>query len=984
MSPRSGLAVVCLLACRVAAVCVGNTERDDAPALTNYFVRSWQVDEGLPYSTVNRLVQDGKGYLWAGTMGGLARFDGVNFKLFTSPLVASVAARNIRALAKEADSTLLLLPAVGGVVRWKDGVFSPHPMSEAMAGKQLEYLFVEPTGAVWVCPADKSFVRWEAGRIAVFTNTISPGRGSKPSFAMDAEGRAWVARDNFLGWFDGRELVRFPEQPGAPVYLARSGSGGIWVCGGNELSHLKGGRLYAVSTNLPWTAMGGKVLDVFEDSRGAVWIGTASHGLFRFLDGEFARVDTSHGGINAIMEDHEGSMWVATEGGGINRLRQRIFSNYDSKAGLRDDVSDAVCEDAQGNVWLGNRNGGLARIQRGRVTLAPLFEGRVRLGVNSVCADDAGNIWASTAVGLYRCTIGEPPVAKKMDARMTAVHVLFKSRNGDIWVGADPDIFGRFRGDEFQSVGEGLKRVRTIAEDASGAIWAGTDSGQLFRLAGEQWTRFTEADGLPKAPIQCLYVDGDGLMWMGTVGGLYLWRGERFFRFTPEDGLTDDVIYQILEDDDGRLWFGSRRGIFHMAKQELLGFAEGRVARLNSVSFGSSEGLHGVYCFGSCQPMAWKGRDGRLWFATKQGVLAVEPGALQRNAQPPPVFVDECLVNDRAVALAESIEVPPGRRKLEFRFTALSYAAPEKVRVRHQLEGVDEGWVETGGQRSAIYSGLAPGNYRLRVTACNNDGVWNERGATLAFIVLPAWWQTWWFQSAWLAAFAVAVALSARYWSHRRLRLKLERLEQEHALEKERSRIARDLHDGLGASLTQIGLLADMARRESLPAEELREQSAQLAGRTREMARELDAIVWTVNPGNDTLENLVTYVCQVSQELFRLTPIRCRLDVAEDIPPCSLTPEARHALFLVAREAMNNVIKHSRATEVWLRTRARAGVFELMLEDNGQGFDVEAAMRSGRNGLRNMRTRLEELGGEFAVRSGQGKGATVSLRFPLK
>lgn len=950
-------------------------------------MQPWQVEEGLPYNTVNVVLQDRRGYIWLATVGGLVRFNGVQFRQFTSPLVDREAARNIRALVRDNDD-LLMLPATGGVVRWKDGAFHRHPMSDNLAGMQLDALFVEPSGAVWVGSSDSGFARWEKGQLMKFTSAPGMSRTAKASFATDAQGRTWVARGDFLGRLEGGSLTRFTQFATPAVCIAASRSGAVWVGSRDGLHLVQDGRVSTVSTNAPWAAAGGKVQELLEDRDGALWIGTTAHGLFRFSGGQFVRVNTSHGGIRSLEEDHEGSLWVATEGGGVNRLWPQIFQIFDSKSGLRDDVSDAVCGDSEGDIWLGNRNGGLAQVRNGGVTLVPLLDGRLRLNVNSVCADDRGQLWIGAGIGLYRCPRDTPTRIQRLEPRIPRVHVLFKERSGDIWVGADPDVLGRFRGDQFERFTEAQgfsgSKVRAIAEDATGGVWVGTADGLLFRMADGKFTRFTAEQGLLKAPMQALLVDKDGLVWVGTAGGLLLWRNDRFLHIGPADGLTDDVIYQLLEDDFGRLWFGSRRGIFHALKRDLLDFAEGRSARVNSVTFGKSEGLPGVYCFGSCQPMAWKSGNGWLWFATKQGVLALNPAGLKHNAQPPPVFVEDCLVNDHPLAMTNGIQIPPGRQRVEFRFAALSYAAPDKVRLRYRLEGFDADWTEAGAQRAAQYPGLPPGHYNLRVIACNNDGVWNERGAMLAFVVLPAWWQTWWFQAVVLLLFTGAVALCARYWSHRRLKLKLQRLEQEHALEKERTRIARDLHDSLGASLTQIGLLADMARRNSAPADELRAQSAQIAARTRDLARELDAVVWTVNPGNDTLGNLVTYLCQVSQELFRLLPVRCRLDVAEDIPNHPLTPEERHALFLVAKEAMNNVVKHSGATEVWMRMGVREGAFTLAVEDNGQGFAVEAQEASKRNGLRNMHARMAEFGGRFEIHSEAGKGTTVRLTFPLK
>ncbi len=363
--------------------------------------------------------------------------------------------------------------------------------------------------------------------------------------------------------------------------------------------------------------------------------------------------------------------------------------------------------------------------------------------------------------------------------------------------------------------------------------------------------------------------------------------------------------------------------------------------------------------------------------------MELDSAALKSNLRPPPVFIDELLVNDKPVPIKGAIEIPPLIKKLEVRFAALNYTAPEKVRLRHKLEGVDSSWTEAGSSRTAIYGALSPGHYLLRVNTCNDEGVWDETGASLGFAVLPAWWQSAWSQSGALIIFTVLVVLTVRYWSHRRLKLKLERLEDQRALEKERARIARDLHDDLGASLTQIGLQAEMARQSSNPPEELRNQSAQLAARVRTLAHELDAIVWTINPKNDSLDQLATYLCQFSQEFFRLTPIRCRLDVADDIPACPLTPEVRHDLFLATKEAMNNVIKHSEASEVWLRLAVKQGRFCLTLEDNGRGFSPAALQNSQRNGLANMQARLRSFGGTFAIRGEPGRGTVVIMEIPL-
>jgi hypothetical protein len=375
------------------------------------------------------------------------------------------------------------------------------------------------------------------------------------------------------------------------------------------------------------------------------------------------------------------------------------------------------------------------------------------------------------------------------------------------------------------------------------------------------------------------------VLWIGTSGGGLLVRVEgKLFRLTSAHGLPANAIFQILRDDQGRMWFGSPAGIFHVARQALLDCVRGSETQVHAVRFGRSDGLTSVSCLGGYQPVAWKSAGGPLWFATRQGLLKVDTAAENPNRRPPPMLLDECRIDNRPVTLDRPVRVKSDARKLEFRFSVLSYTAPERVQVRHRLDGFDSDWVEAGSIRAVNYPKLPPGDYRLHINACNNDGVWNEQGIQLAFVVLPAWWQTPWFRAMALAGFAVLIGLSVRYWSHRRLRRELERMEQHQALEKERARIARDLHDDLGVSLTQIALLAEMSTSESVPAERRRKNLGQVVSGARNLVRELDGILWTVNPKNDSLEKLASYLCQFSQQFFRLKNICCRFDVADDIP----------------------------------------------------------------------------------------------------
>jgi signal transduction histidine kinase/streptogramin lyase len=694
--------------------------------------------------------------------------------------------------------------------------------------------------------------------------------------------------------------------------------------------------------------------------------------------------------VTAITEDREGDIWVSTDGGGIDRLRPRLFRLYDKKSGLPEDASNAASVDQWGDVWLANRGGGVVRVRGGAVSVLQPHDGPLKLRAYSVCPDDEGYLWVSED-RLYRFPSANPDqvqvLSNGLAGNFTGIHVLFKSREGDIWIGADPHLLACFRGGRPENYVLQEKfpgqRPRSLAEDPSGRIWIGTEDRQLIQMADGKFTSFTRKDGLPDAPIRSLYADKDGAIWIGTVGGgMVLRRNGKFTLIAAADGLPDDNIAEVMEDDAGRMWCGSRSGIFQSAKRDLLDFADGKTGRVQGITLGKNEGITALSCYGTSQPMACKTPDGQLWFVTRQGVLALDSRAIKPNLFPPPIFIDEILANDRPLKITEPLEVPPRCDKIEFRFSALSFVAPGKVRLRYKLDGVDAGWVEIINQRSAVYSALPPGRYGLHVTACNNDGLWNETGTYLWFRVRPAWWQSWWFQSSLLILCITAAALGIRYWSQRSLKRQLEILERQQALEKERTRIARDLHDDLGATVTQVGLMLEELREASLSAEGVKHQSAAISGRVLNLARDLDAVVWSVNPRNDSLAELFAYLSQSFLECFQRTSIRPRLEVMEVVPDSSLAPEVRHHLFLIVKEAINNVIKHSQATQVTLSLGVVENALDIRMADNGQGFSTGAISQSKRHGLANMRARVQQLAGKLEISSHAGQGVSIHISIP--
>jgi signal transduction histidine kinase len=486
---------------------------------------------------------------------------------------------------------------------------------------------------------------------------------------------------------------------------------------------------------------------------------------------------------------------------------------------------------------------------------------------------------------------------------------------------------------------------------------------------------------------------------------LLRYKDGKFTRFTPAEGLPSDVICQILDDGKGNLWMGSHRGIFSVSKTGLDEFARGKTTTLDCSIYGMSDGLPTLECSGGYQPSAWRSRDDRLWFTTYRGVVSIKPFEIPTNSLPPPVVLESVSVDGKPVAAGldakgkdsatnstlsgtqstPELQILPGKHYFEFRYTGLSFLAPDQVRFRHRLDGLEDAWVEAGTRRDAHYSHLPPGKYKFLVSACNNDGVWNQQGDSLAFSVLPYFYETRWFRALMVVVAVVFVAGTVRFIVMRRMRRELELLERKRAVERDRSRIAQDIHDELGAGLTQVLLQSSIASREA--SGQTQTDLNQISENTRELVRKMDEIVWAVTPEKDKLDSLVTYVGKFVQEFCAAVQIRCRLDLPAQLPDIAVSTEVRHGLFLAVKEAMNNIAKHASATEASIQLKLRPDAFTFIIRDDGVGLGTSSShdqdrLFSGR-GMQNITQRLEKIGGVCVVSAAPGKGTQVELTVRL-
>ncbi len=961
-----------------------------AASAPRYTVKRWELDEQtpgnhLPQSSVFSIIQTHDGYLWLGTGRGLTRFDGVHFKTFDGSNTPGLEEEaKVVKLFEDSRRNLWIGTDTGTVLLvGPEGKIEKVDVGKSGQDGPLVNICEDTHGTVWLRMSNGFLYGYRDGQ----PHLIADGRFG--SVAADKSGIVWAGgRDGYLlGYvFASSGYARKYRIPiGAVDFLLASVDGGYWCLANKRILKFQGDRKVRDFAPFPWNE-GTPILAACEDRSGNLIVGTHGGGVYWLdADGRFPYLEgLSQNYILALAMDREGNLWVGMNGGGVNRVEQQTFHALEGSTVL---TVQTVAADAQGGLWFGVIDGTVRYWQNGKIKVHDLGKSSVR----AVLVDRRGRVWAGTAGdGLFELQDGTfLPVAGTnfLDREISA---MFQDRNGMLWVGTEKGL-GRWDEKEWKifTTGDGLSSdaVRAITDDSQGNLWIGTVEGGVNRLREGKFECFTRSNGLPSNHIFSLCEDDQSVLWAGTAGGLGRFESGKWTSFTKSEGLPNTSLSYLLDDGAGSLWIGSTAGLIRARKKDLAGDSRSILFR----SYGQADGLPASECTSGCQPGACREPDGTLWFSTTRGLASVNPTQLRPNTNAPPVLIESVRIDEqletsdklRAPA-PDTITVPAGAESLEIGFTSLNLAAPYSGRFKYRLDPLESAWIEKPGDvRFVRYTKIPHGDYRFQVTACNEDFVWNDHGATLAVKVLPPFWRTWWFLSLVSVCLLGAIVGSVHYVSTQKLHRQLEHHRQQEALERERARIARDLHDQLGANLTQVSLLGEMAESDKDDPAEVEAHARQISQTAVETTRALDEIVWTVNPSNDTLDGLINYVCKYAQEYVALAGLRYRLEVPPQLPNTPISPELRHNVFLAAKECINNVVKHAHATSAWLRLRLEPERFTLEIEDNGRGLPADAENK-GRNGLRNMRKRLEDIGGTFEVGAGSEGGTKVKLTAPLQ
>jgi signal transduction histidine kinase/ligand-binding sensor domain-containing protein len=973
-----------------------------SPATSPYRFFPWTTENGLPQNSIQALRQTRDGYLWMSTLDGLVRFDGFRFRIFNRQNTPALTTNGFSffALLEDRQGCLWAGTLTGGAVRYCNGTFTSLTVKDGLPNNTVVRIDEDEEGTVWIF-TNPGLAKWQNGRLI----RVAPEPGS-PFNPYLTTSKDSIGADGYLfglwrmeahGWqrFAYGHWSHFP----LPFPLSDPSKLHIWSS--IEDSQRRFWYRLSATPDVYYCVEGGvltrylgippEYFVTYKDRRGYLWAYSGAGRCIVWKNGRsIALPGLSTPFVYRVLEDREGTVWIGTAKEGLYRADPQAINTYQHPNGSQWNIVEPVLQDRTGAIWFGSRMG-LFRFTNGK------YENFYHAGralrrmawhniVSAIYEDQDGTIWTGTWNGLSKregAHLISDPASAEIQGRVNAI---FRDRAGDLWVGGERGLF-RIHGGHCTRLGraDGLASdspyVQTIFEDHRGTLWIGTATG----LARSDQGRFSILPATAGLSITALHEDAAGVLWIGTYDtGLGRLNGKTFIRYTEKDGLFSNGVFQILEDGKGFLWLSCHLGIYRIKKQDLNDFAAGRISLITSSHFGKADGLLSVESSSQGQPTGFKASDGKLWFPTAQGLAVVDPKAVAFNRLPPPVVIEDLAVDGHAADLRAGVKVKPGQENLEMQYTALSLVKSQQIRFRYRLEGLDLDWINAGTRRTAYYSRIPAGAYTFHVIAANSDGIWNTEGARLAVRVLPPFYMMWWFRLFVALSIAGLIYLAWRrrtaQWEQRQAAQRAFSRELLASQERERKRIAAELHDSIGQRLIVIKNLAllrmqdqngNLAAREQI--EEICTEASSAIAEVREISYDLRPYQLDRLGLTKALQSMVQSFGKASATIFSAS-----IDNIDDL----FTPEFQIGFYRIVQECLSNILKHAEASEAEVVVRRNGARLQLTVSDNGKGLTTSGAYseaRKGGLGLINISERVQLFAGKLEIRSAPAKGATINI-----
>jgi len=976
VSPAAGLVLLTALGLPKTALGL-----DPNRGLTQYVHRIWQTQQGLPQGAILQIFQTQEGYLWLATQTGLVRFDGVRFQQAEDILPGTPANLWVRAAFEDQRKALWLGSNESGVYRVGPEGVNQYTTAQGLPSNGIQCLAPGHDGGMWVC-TENGLARLDISRGEPHIQAFHAASGltleNVRAACEDSTGKLWVGGDGPVlavgsdNQFTDRPIKGLPRSASVRALLCAGDT--VWAGTSDGLVRIHAGdqRLFGVKDGLADNF----VFSLAQGSAGTIWIG-ARNGFSRLRDGKFdsfrPQDGLSQSTAVAIFEDREGTLWVGTKRG-LNQFVDGRGVPYTVSEGLPSNEAGPVLEDRARVLWAGTLDRGLARFDGQGFRSLTTREGLASNTVYALAEDRDGSLWAGTQSGLNQLRDGR--VVETYTVRRglpgNSIRSLYQDRAGVLWAGTENGL-AFFHGGGFESApGAPPGMVVALSEDREGHLVVATERGVFQGLPGG--FREITYNGSAIRPVNTLYRDADGLLWMGlNGGGLRLLDGSAITSFLTRDGLYDGEIYGIVRDDQDRLWMACSRGIFSVPRSELRRFAAGELKKVNSAAYSPMDAQRVIEGQSGVAPVLSKTHDGRLWFATIRGLLVLDPTRWQRETTPPLVVVENPIVNGHSERPDRIGQLPPGQKNIEFNYAGLAYYLPTRLRFRYMLEGYDRDWIEAGTRREAFYTNLPPGPFRFRVTACNADNVCTEQGATVAFSLAPHFYQRTWFWP------LLAVAIAGLGWGVYQLRIRRLR-ERYDLILAERSRIARELHDTLIQGFSGI-TMAMQALAARLRGSQERETLEDIIRDAATCLRETRQSVAGLRAGHDSESGLTAAIGAAAREITDTKDVRLKLKLDRGLP--KLPADVEYNLLRIASEAISNSVKHSGARTIEVALESTPNALRLKVHDDGSGLGKDgAALRPGHYGIIGMKERATQIGAGLELLSEPGHGTTVSVLLP--
>lgn len=964
------------------------------PPDSSPLIRTYTTDDGLPQNTPTALVQTRDGYIWIATFGGLARFDGLNFTVFTTSDVPQLTNNRLTALAEDKNGVLWIGSEDGDLISYKDGKFTAVKVSTgALDDAVTRAIYVDEDNLLWIgndsglriydpqLNTTKQFAKEDLSR-----KVPEPNLGIR-CFATDAAGNLWMAT--------GRALVRYSN--GTFTHFDNLGEGidpDIWRLESNPY-----GPVYVFLKDALVTFDGIDLLPAKIARNGIFPARDRSPNDFVYWDGvyrptstglEYYPVEVGVAGtdVRSTLLDREANLWVGAQNN-LKRFTKRMISTFSLMSNGVPIPTTCIVGTPDGSVYVCAKSK-LVHFKDGvaSVVFERTDDNLISLAVDSL----TGTIWIGTEAKIYKFLNGQVVEFESPGLEGSKSFRVFIDHAGTLWIGTTQLGVKQYKNGTLStfSKDDGLpdNAITRIFEDSKGVIWIGTRRG-MSRIENDVVIPTAEATEITGDYVRDFYEDPDGNMWIGTYGdGLVLFRNGVMSTINESSGLAENVVSRIFSDEDDNLWILGNRGVYSVPRQALIEVVEGRTKRVYCSVYGKADGMNVTEGNAINHPGGWKTQDGKMWFPMIQGGIVVDPSKKTNAA---PVFIESVLFDGRRSVAGTEFRIADGEKNLEISYTGVTFVRPEHVQFRYMLEGFDTAWQEAGTRRTAYYPNLPPGNYSFKVAAMNEAGEFGETAATMRVVVEGPFRRT---NAFYLMLIVLALGLIFLAYQFRMRKVTRDQeLEQEFARqlidahESERKRVAGEIHDGIGHWLLTIknGLMLAINKfdRQTVNRNDL----ANIVTMTTSALEETRTISSNLRPVHlrrfgltGSLRNVVQTIQQSS-----LTKIVANIDNVDDL----FSPEDELSIYRIVQESLNNIIKHSYAKSAVINIASNDRGIEISIEDDGVGFDTRLhdSMAGGGStnlGLNNIRQRARLMGGKYTLKSLVSSGTLVTVTIPSR